>query len=146
MYGTFEPRVENFPSIEGKRIVDVFVGRKNTPEKYQCSENIDFEDAITFVFDNDTIFVLHHWQDCCESVGIHGISGYDLEDLKGSKVISFEKVTVGDTEEKATFYKLQTDKGFSTIAFYGFGNGYYSLEVSEETYTFEELNDESEFL
>jgi hypothetical protein len=89
--------------------------------------------TITFICDDGTKFKLDHVQDCCEEVYIESIVG-DLEDLVGSEIL-FAEESINDTEtddgdQRWTFYKLATVKGWVDIRFYGSSNGYYSVAVS----------------
>lgn len=94
-------------------------------------EQIEFETA------NGRLFVMHHRQQCCETVEIESIVG-DLQDLVGEPVLLAEEV-VGESEEAAeaeeydyctwTFYKLATRKGYVDIRWFGSSNGYYSETV-----------------
>jgi hypothetical protein len=99
---------------------------------------------IRFNCDDGTSYMMHHVQDCCESVTIEEIIG-DLDDLVGYTVLIAE-MRYGDPTESEeeniwgdsatwTFYELATIKGSVTIRWYGTSNGYYSEEV-----TFERMN------
>ena len=81
-------------------------------------------------------YLLHHEQDCCESVRIEDVCG-DLEDLVGSPILQAEEVSSdpppieGYQPESCTwtFYKLATIKGHVTLRWLGESNGYYSTGV-----------------
>lgn len=101
--------------------------------------NIDDEE-LHFYLENGLKLVMHHQQDCCESVYIESIVG-DLNDLIGSEILLAEEVrsfeNIEGTKPKYqdesftwTFYKLATKKGFVDIRWYGTSNGYYSESVS----------------
>lgn len=100
---------------------------------------IDTSDSsrILFTTNEGEEYVMHHHQDCCESVGIEDITG-DLTDLIGSPILEAEEVVNGDDVPKLdyqpesctwTFYKLGTIKGHVTIRWFGESNGYYSERV-----------------
>ena len=90
---------------------------------------------------NGQVYVLHHYQDCCESVfveEVHGdaskLSGLIVEAEEVSGNIEFEDDYQSGTW---TFYKLGTANGeFITIRWRGVSNGYYSERVS-----FSNMND-----
>jgi hypothetical protein len=95
---------------------------------------------IEFETGDGRVFVMLHFQDCCESVGIESIVG-DLSDLVGEPIIVAEEVT-GETAQPVgwqpyeysesfswTFYKLATRKGYVDIRWFGVSNGYYSESV-----------------
>ena len=90
-------------------------------------------DALYFEQEDGVQFVLTHIQDCCEDVEIESIDG-ELDDLIGAPLLMAEEtVKVGDepTLESSTwtFYKFATVKGYVTVRFLGWSNGYYSESV-----------------
>jgi hypothetical protein len=89
-------------------------------------------DHIDFHISDGSIYRQKHIQDCCESVTIEDIDG-DIEDLIGYKLIIAEESSSNDpnTSESATwtYYKFATIKGYVTIRWYGYSNGYYSESV-----------------
>jgi len=96
--------------------------------------------AIYFEAVTGEHWIMHHVQDCCESVYIEDIVG-DLDDLVGSPILMAEcecnsdnpkDVDYPDDSHTWTFYKLATAKGYVTIRWYGSSNGYYSETVSFE--------------
>jgi hypothetical protein len=95
------------------------------------------DDELKFAMDNGDLFVMHHSQECCESVYIEDICG-DLEDLIDTPILVAEERTQDDTESDEarygdamwTFYELRTIKGSVTIRWHGSSNGYYSISVS----------------
>lgn len=78
-------------------------------------------------------FMMHHHQDCCESVHIKEVVG-DLKDLIGHPLLQAEEETQKVEAEYGTwtFYKLATIKGAVTITWLGISNGYYSEAVNIE--------------
>lgn len=97
------------------------------------------ENQIHFILESGLSFVMHHNQDCCESVTIEDING-DLSDLVGSPILQASEAVSNENPEGVivdeyqdsftyTFYKLATIKGYVTIRWYGESNGYYSESV-----------------
>lgn len=98
------------------------------------------DDRIELVFSDGSIYVMHHSQDCCESVSVEDIIG-DIGDLIGLPLLRAEEATSSDRpsdlptpeyEDESqtwTFYKLATVKGWVDIRWYGSSNGYYSESV-----------------
>jgi len=131
--------------LKGKTIVDVKAN----------------EYTIVFTTDDGKKYIMHHHQDCCESVEVEDICG-DWDDLIGYPILEAEEVESNELEkdfltendklsftlnelqgegsnescvtdsETWTFYKLGTIKGRVTIRWYGTSNGYYSESVSFE--------------
>ena len=90
-------------------------------------------DALYFEQEDGVQFVLTHIQDCSEDVKIESIDG-ELDDLIGAPLLMAEEtVKVGGepTLESGTwtFYKFATVKGYVTVRFLGWSNGYYSESV-----------------
>ena len=87
------------------------------------------DDQILFRTDRGS-YLMHHYQDCCESVA--DISG-DLDDLIGSPLLKAEESSnsrsVGCDSCTWTFYHFATVKGYVTIRWLGQSNGYYSESV-----------------
>jgi hypothetical protein len=120
-YNCFNER--NIRDLKGKIIEEIDGLRPGNDEVYfRCSDG--------------TEFLMHHWQNCCESVEIDDVCG-DVDDLIGSEILVAEEVTNKDTPPKDeydtswtwTFYKLATMKGYVDIKWYGTSNGYYSESV-----------------
>lgn len=99
------------------------------------------DDEIIFTLKDGRQFMLYHEQDCCERVQVEDIVG-DLDDLIGSPLTMAERISSDDdtsfvdTKDYTyiesstwTFYKLATIKGYVTIRWFGYSNGYYSEGV-----------------
>ena len=90
-------------------------------------------DALYFEQEDGVQFVLTHIQDCSESVEIESIDG-ELDDLIGAPLLMAEETVKvgGETTLESgtwTFYKFATVKGYVTVRFLGWSNGYYSERV-----------------
>lgn len=90
-------------------------------------------DALYFEQEDGEHFVLTHIQDCCEDVEIESIDG-DLDDLVGVPLLMAEEIIKVGGEPTLesntwTFYKFATVKGYVTVRFLGWSNGYYSERV-----------------
>ncbi len=101
-------------------------------------------DRIVFATAEGRSFLMHHRQDCCESVSVEDVAG-NVADLIGSALTMAEEVSDDDPEFVDphaddsyrdsftwTFYKLATVKGYVTLRWYGESNGYYSESVDFE--------------
>lgn len=100
---------------------------------------------IFFKCSDDSVYVMYHVQDCCETVQVDDICG-DINSLLNSPITMAECVTEEgepkyDDSCTWTFYKLATVKGYVTIRWTGESNGYYSEEV-EFLYVGKEGTDE----
>lgn len=92
--------------------------------------------CITFTTWFGEEFILHHEQDCCESVIVDDISG-NLDDLLNTPILLAEESSNRDNLDGRehseswtwTFYKLATIKGYVDIRWLGESNGYYSEAV-----------------
>lgn len=114
-----------FNSMIGKTILEV--------------KQLDGKDALAFEFE-DSVVLMHHWGDCCESVEINDICG-DLNDLVGNPLLLVEESTNSEDNPPNdadsftwTFYKLATIKGYVDIRWLGESNGYYSESVDITQY------------
>lgn len=124
--------------------------RKNGRSIFDGGDSIIFEDTEGY------LFILHHEQDCCETVELEDVVG-DLMDLLGYPLLESEEVTsdlnevkelppgdvklelIGRTPEQLgdrylesatwTFYKFATIKGHVNMRWMGSSNGYYSESV-----------------
>lgn len=95
-------------------------------------------EQIKFVCSDGTAYLMHHSQDCCETVLIDDIVG-DLEDLLDTPILVAEERTNVDAPPSErdkypdsytwTFYEFRTIEGSVTIKWYGASNGYYSERV-----------------
>lgn len=108
---------------------------------------VEGSDRIVFETTDGERFLMYHYQDCCECVSIHTVSG-DVTDLIGYPLLEAEEVS-GETPDVGadgvnhmnydsytwTFYKLGTSKGHVTLAWLGTSNGYYSERVDFERLT-----------
>lgn len=94
------------------------------------------DDHIYFETYEGEIYVMYHYQHCCESVEIEELIG-DLKDLIGTPLlVAEERVSHGDTDwgtETWSFYEVRTIKGSVTLRWHGQSNGYYSESVDFET-------------
>lgn len=97
-------------------------------------------DVLIFVVSDKEQYIMHHRQDCCESVVIEDICG-DLQWLLDSPILKAEmrtntnephRTVYSDSSNTWTFYEIATLKGSVTIRWYGSSNGYYSEEVDFE--------------
>lgn len=90
------------------------------------------QDRIVFVVSHNEQYILHHHQDCCESVIVDDICG-ELDWLVDSPILTAEERCneneTSDGSETWTFYELATLKGSVTIRWHGVSNGYYSESV-----------------
>lgn len=88
---------------------------------YQIEDSV-----IVFECISGYVYILYHYQDCCESVYISDICG-ELNDLSGKTVRA--EVATGEMEYgEWTFFKIDTINGCVTIRFNG-ESEYYSVGV-----------------
>lgn len=112
----------NIENMIGRKFVSVDVIRDHATKP----------DKITFTQATGSRFIMHHEQDCCESVYIEDICG-NVNDLVGAPILIAEMRERKDQDayESGTwsFYEFATNKGSVTIRWYGESNGYYSESV-----------------
>ena len=128
----------NFGDLKGKVIENIYVEKGD-------------KDLLYFETFDKKLYLMCHFQDCCEDVHIEDICG-DLLDLVDSPILLAEEVSKRneddncDDSETWTFYKLSTIKGSVTIRWYGTSNGYYSesvdfMDVSDDSFHLERIKD-----
>lgn len=112
--------IKMFEDLKGETLASVVV-------------NAD-KDQIRFTLADGRAFLLHHVQDCCESVWVEDING-NLDDLVGEVVVAEESTQDLTAEENThgesamwTFYRIATSKGFVVIRWCG-ASDYYSVSV-----------------
>lgn len=121
----------DFSDLTGK----VLTAINRDPSKYNKDS-----DLLEFVCKDGTIYLMYHYQDCCESVYLEDICG-DLNDLLETPILSASEdgtseaiagLKLYDMAESFTytFYHLRTIKGTVTLRWFGSSNGYYSESVS----------------
>jgi hypothetical protein len=125
LFEEMEPQITGIEMLVGKTLVKI----NNS------------NDEIRFYTKEGRVYLMHHQQDCCESVSVEDIVG-DLDDLIGSPVITASEDTSNDNPNDITkeyqdcftwtFYNIATQKGHVTIRWYGESNGYYSERVDFE--------------
>lgn len=96
------------------------------------------DDRLTFNTASGKEFLMHHYQNCYESVSLYDVIG-DLSDIVGEEILEAEEATSDihpDGYEREycdsftwTFYKIRTRKGGVTLRWLGESNGYYSESV-----------------
>jgi hypothetical protein len=90
------------------------------------------KEKIIFTQEDGTSHVMHHQQDCCESVGIEQVDG-DIEDLIGQPLVIAEVASETVSDDFGitgwTFYRFATVNGYVTVRWSGRSNGYYSIGV-----------------
>lgn len=102
------------PEIENKRIAHI----------------IQTEKCIEIHFDDATVYLLTHAQECCEDVYIESVDP-DFEKDEGARLLRLEEY-LAEAENKPTytFYRIITDKMTYVVRFFGESNGYYSENAS----------------
>lgn len=111
---------DNLAALQGKVVTSI--SRRDDP------------DEIFFTCADGSEFKMYHYQECCESVGIHEIVG-DEEDLLNTPILQASERTNRENEDinessTWTFYRISTIKGTVVISWYGSSNGYYSEAVN----------------
>lgn len=96
-------------------------------------------DSVIFYCKDGTEIMMYHDQDCCESVFIESVDSYENNDdiytncdwCVIEEVSNIDRDPMEDNEESYTwtFYNVKTNKGYDTIRWYGYSNGYYSERV-----------------
>lgn len=112
---------ESIVELAGKTVLEAFTLNDKT--------------ELILKLDTGETVIFYHDQDCCESVSIEDING-DLEDLVGTPLIHAEVTSESNEPTESyesstwTFYKFATIKGYVTVRWFGYSNGYYSESVS----------------
>jgi hypothetical protein len=96
-------------------------------------------ERATFTSIDGREWIMHHVQDCCESVSILDIDG-DVNDLLNTPITLAEESSNSENPPADwngesftwTFYRLGTNKGIAVIRWYGTSNGFYSEQVDFE--------------
>lgn len=105
----------------GKRITSIAVENQTEPG------------CVELTFDDGSVYLMHHDQECCEAVWLADVD-WDLQNHVGHAVLDFSVRTEENyTEEGHTtwsFYHLTTDAGTSVMRWCGTSNGYYGEEVT----------------
>jgi hypothetical protein len=92
-------------------------------------------DRVTFVLENGDKVTLHHYQNCCENVGIEECP--NLTNVRGLCTKAYESTNHNSDAECGmwTFYRFCVGEHDFEIRWYGESNGYYSVSVSVEYIT-----------
>lgn len=111
--------------LKGKVLKDITLNEKRS--------------ILIFILENNDRVLMHHDQDCCETVELQEIHG-DIQDLVGSKIIEAYESSGGISEDDDehmtwTFYIISTIKGYVTLRWLGSSNGYYSESVDVQLIT-----------
>ena len=110
-----------FEHLKGAVIYNIYEGLS----KHDNNDALYFDTSIGK-------FIMTHYQDCCEGVGIEDIVG-DPRDVCHTEILLAEEVTDGDYgpdwSQTWTYYKLATVLGDLSIRWIGESNGYYSESV-----------------
>lgn len=91
-------------------------------------------DKVLFEFTDGTIYLMTHWQNCCESVCLSDVDNQAAR-LIGQTIRSAEQSASEDADYEWTFYNIRTDDENLCIRWQGGLGSYYSIDVS-----FQELN------
>lgn len=98
-------------------------------------------DVIKFTLVDGRELIMHHEQDCCESVIVESITG-DLADAVGAVILDAsesieserpKELPKPDYEDESctwTTFRITPAKGTVSIRWHGSSNGYYSESVS----------------
>lgn len=119
----------HYPVVE----ISTFIGKTFTD--IQGAKN--GSDSIVFKTSTE-VYVMYHWQECCEEVELIDVCG-DSADLLETPIVEAyveqnetpddKTYVVGHDHETWTFYRLRTIKGVVTLRWKGESNGYYSESV-----------------
>jgi hypothetical protein len=94
------------------------------------------DDSVRFYL-ADGYYELKHCQNCCENVYLADICG-DISDMENTQILFAEESSSSSDSEygitRWTFYNIRTNKGTTTLRFYGESNGYYSVGVDLSYY------------
>jgi hypothetical protein len=116
--------------------VDELIGK--TLVKINPSNPTKGDDQIEFHCEDGTVYVMEHFQDCCEGVEIEDVNG-DWTDLIGYPILEATESSNSDDPPSGdyyiesftwTFYRFATVRGYVNLRWLGQSNGYYSEEVS----------------
>lgn len=96
-------------------------------------------DSVIFYCKDGTEIMMYHDQDCCESVFIESVDSYENNDdiytdcdwciIEEVSNIDRDPIDYYEESYTWTFYNVKTNKGYDTIRWYGYSNGYYSERV-----------------
>jgi len=156
LYESFDQFKKNYKEINSDRFISYEYKIPFEKLKGEVIEDIlisyDDNEILIIIegYGEYILYKMYHDQDCCEHVYIKDIDG-DLNDLIGEKLLQCEESSRDIIREEMvehfsdgnydyndydnetavwTFYKLATIKGYVTISWAGFSNGYYSVDVS----------------
>jgi hypothetical protein len=93
-----------------------------------------YNDVVTFWFDDQTKMTMQHKQECCENVCLED---YECSDEIEGLVLSAEERTEDAPDYQGesgmyTFYSIRTESGYLDLRWCGYSNGYYSVGVDCE--------------
>jgi hypothetical protein len=116
--------------------ISELIGKTLTDVKVDDQDDIGHGNRMTFVVDDGSRYLLHHYQSCCEHVYIESVVG-DVDDLVGTPILeASERSDSGSDNDYEsytwTFYTIRTIKGTVDVRWHGTSNGYYSESVDFE--------------
>ena len=112
---------DTISKMKGQKVDFSSLKNESIKKAYQIEDSV-----IVFECNSGYVYILYHYQDCCEHVYISDICG-ELEDLSGKTVRA--EVATGEMEYgEWTFFKIDTINGGVTIRFNG-ESEYYSVDV-----------------
>lgn len=95
-------------------------------------------DSVVFYANDGGKVIMHHHQECCESVTLEDVDG-NLSDLCESPILQADEESNSDNPPDSwsdshtwTFYRLGTIKGRVVLRWLGESSGYYSESVDLE--------------